>query len=669
MNKGRRQTDLPAAHQAAFYRLLGSLAALSLVLSASLPAWVAVSAFVLVSYCVLALFQGWPNPSSIVLAGFGLTAVIGVALWFHTLNGAQAGVSLLLLVASVKTLECRTRRDLIVVVLSGYLLTASLYLFGQGLLHVMFGLANLLWLTSVLQQLHAQAAPVPLRRQLASSGVRLLAALPLMLFLFVLFPRIDGPLWGRMPNRHQAVTGLSDGMEPGVISQLVRSQAIAFRAHFSGPPPAPNTLYWRTYVLTRFNGLAWLPPAAGAGNRNGVQIHGPMTRYTLLMRPTGKRGIPVLGLPVSVPSGTRLMPGDTLKATGAAEAVRSYVLTVATHGALLGADMRRSQLRRDLALPPHIAPQARALAARWRREDPSPEAVVARAMRYIHDQPFYYTLTPPRLPGDITDRFLFSTRQGFCEDYASAFAVLMRAADIPARVVVGYMGGHWNSALNYYTVREADAHAWVEVWLSGRGWVRVDPTAAVAASRVEAGTAETATGGLAISAAGGWLGHWTRSLRRGWDTAGYLWDTWVVAFGPAEQRALLARLGLRSDWASLAAYLAAGFALIALSGLGWHTWKARGTRVRDPALRLYRRYLRRLKRERNLAPHPNEGAQDFAQRAATSWPAHAETAATIALRYQEARYAPSPNEPIRQQRLALLRRAVDGPLIAPGKRT
>lgn len=662
MNRGRRRTDLPAAYHASFYRLQASLAALALVLSSALPIWVVLSAIILLLYCAVALSRGWQNPPALVLAGFALAAVIGVALWFHTLNGAPAGVSLLLLVASIKTLECRARRDLIVVVLSGYLLTASVYLFGQGLPQVMFGLGNLLWLTSVLQQLHASAAATSLRRQLVTAGVRLLAAVPLMLFLFVLFPRIDGPLWGRMPNRHQAVTGLSDGMEPGIISQLVRSQAIAFRAHFSGPPPAPNTLYWRTYVLTRFNGLAWLPPAAGAGNRNGVQVHGQTTRYTLLLRPTGKRGIPVLGLPVSVPPGTRLMPGDTLKATGSADAIHSYVLTVATHGALLGADMRRSQLRRDLALPPHIAPQARVLAARWRREDPSPEAIVARAMRYIHDQPFYYTLTPPRMPGDITDRFLFSTRQGFCEDYASAFAVLMRAADIPARVVVGYMGGHWNNALDYYTVREADAHAWVEVWLPGRGWLRVDPTSAVAASRVEAGTAATATGGLAVTATGGWLAHWGRSLRRGWDTAGYLWDTWVVAFGPAEQRALLARLGLRTDWASLAAYLAAGFALIALSGLAWHTWKARGPRTRDPALRLYRRYLRRLRREQNLAPRPNEGALDFAQRAARVWPPHAQAAAVIALRYQEARYAPSSNEHLRQQRLLLLRRAVDGPL-------
>lgn len=661
VNRGRRQNDLPATMHSALYALLASLAAIAAMLFGALPAWASAVAIAAFGFGALSLYRGWPRLPGFLLAMLGLAAMLGVWLWFHTLNGAAAGVSLLLLIVAVKCFETRNTRDLMVVALSAYLLTASLFLFGQGILRTLFGLANLVWLTAVLQQIQSRRSMLSTHRLLAVSGGRIAAAIPLMLMLFVLFPRIDGPLWGRLPDRGKAVTGLSDHMSPGAISQLVRSQAIAFRAHFPESPPPPQARYWRAYVLDRFNGRSWHPgpPAPPAGR---LRASGRPITYTLLLQASDHRAVPVLGWPVAAPPGTRLIAGHTLRANRIENNVRSFRLHAAPTAARLGARLPPAALAAYLRLPTNAAPRAYALARRWKAADPAPRAVIARALRYFHDQPFYYTLNPPRLNGDITDRFLFDTRQGFCEDYASAFAVLMRAANIPARVVVGYMGGRWNAALHYFTVRDADAHAWVEVWLHGRGWTRVDPTAAVAASRVEAGTGATAEGGLGLrSEQRGWLAHWGDSLRSGWDTAGYLWDTWVIAFGPAEQRALLHRLGLRSDWGALAGYLAAGFALLAAIGFAWAYWRHRPPPP-TPEQRLYQRYLRRLRRH-GLSPARQEGVQAFALRLARDWPALAASAGQVATSYQEARFAAAgPGEQSRSRRLARLRQAVAGAL-------
>lgn len=665
MNKGRRHTDLAAPLHTALYGLLGSQILIAALLFGALPIWVPVSAILMFLTCGLILYRGWPLPASIFLVGLGLSAMLGVWLWFHTLNGASAGVSLLLLIAAIKTFETRTTRDLMVVALSAYLLTTSLFLFDQSIPRSAFALLNLIWLTAILQQMQTRQISLPLRRHLGSASGRIAFALPLMLILFVLFPRIEGPLWGRVPDRHKAVTGLSDHMSPGDISQLVRSRAIAFRAHIQGPPPPPRERYWRAYVLDRFNGVTWLPPAKLTSPTAELNASGSLTRYTLLLQGSGQRGIPTLGLPIAAPPGTRLVSGYTLRADRPVNTVHSFLLRAALGHSHLGAQLSSARLMPDLNLPANDATQARALAEHWATQDPHPSAIIARALRYFHDQPFYYTLNPPHLQGDITDKFLFDTRQGFCEDYASAFAVLMRAAGIPARIVVGYMGGSWNSTLHYFTVRNADAHAWVEVWLQGQGWVRVDPTAAVAASRIETGAGVTGNGGLGLSTANqGWFPQWTRALRSGWDTAGYLWDTWVVAFGPAEQRALLHRLGLKADWGALARYLAISFGLLAAMGFVWTYW-----RQRPPVLpldqRLYRRYLRRLKRH-GLRPLPGEGALDFALRIGRHWPAHAQAALEIARRYHEVRYAPvGPGDSL-AKRLAKLRKATTAPLTTSG---
>ena len=658
MRRRRPPNVLPATIHPALYGLLGSQILLSVMLFGSLPFWVPALAITVYLFCALSLNRGWPLPPTILLVTLGIAAIIGVWLWFHTLNGAPAGVSLLLLIAALKSLETRSHRDLVVLTLISCLLTTSEFLFGQGIARSAIALVNLVWLITILGRLHSSNslhAPSFLL-ELRASILRMITAIPLMLLLFVLFPRIEGPIWGSTPNRQQGITGLSDRMSPGSLSRLVRSSAIAFRAHLDGEPPPPHERYWRAYVLNRFNGSSWLPsPQPGDTTAHLDQVGTPLS-YIILIKAKGQYGLPTLGLPINVPRGTHLVSGYTLRTEQAINSLQDFHLKVALGSSHLGGPVSTGALVQDLRLPEGYAPKARALVHAWLARDHQPQAVIAAALHYFHTQPFYYTLSPPRLEGDITDRFLFVTRQGFCEDYGSAFAVLMRLAGIPARIVVGYMGGIWNPSLDYFTVNEADAHAWVEVWLKKAGWVRIDPTAAIAATRVESGIESTAYGGLGVEwASRDWLEHWTNNLRAEWDTAGYLWDTFIIAFGPAAQRALLHRMGLQSDWLSLAIELTIGFCVLA--GLGF-IWNYRGQRPlsQPAALRLYRKYLQRLKHH-GLVAKPNEGALELAQRVGQQWPEYAQKAFHIAQCYYEARYAhATAAETV--QRLARLRMAI-----------
>lgn len=617
-----------------FGLLLALLAATCVPFIGTLPSWIPAGVLMLLALRMIALRRAWPMPPVWMLVVLGLLLGGAIFAQFHSLNGREAGGSLLLLGTALKVFEVRARRDLNLLVYLGYLLTATHFLFDQSIPWVFYGLLLILGFTTLLSRLYSGPHPPSWRALILTNGFRLLITLPLMLLLFALFPRISGPLWGQTQNK-SAVTGLSNELDPGSIARLVRSQAVAFRASFdnSTPPPA-KTLYWRVRVMTRFNGSRWsVAHTSGAVQGQLIPQTSPQ-HYTLLLQPSGRRWIPALDMPVDIPAQTRLSSVFTLSTRRPLERTREFALAAVTHYVLnpsLAPDVRRA----DLALPPGAAPKARALAQRWRSENPAPKAIVAQALRYFHDRPFYYTLKPPPLTGDPTDDFLFHTRRGFCEHYASAFAVLMRAAGIPARIITGYVGGEWNPVLHYLLVRQSDAHAWVEVWIAKHGWVRVDPTAAIAANRVQ-GNIAASQGSTALADRGTlqrWLGH----LRMSWDSVQYIWGTWVVAFGPEQQRALLHRLGLSSDWLHMGLYLASG-----LFGIGLLWWIAASLPRRRPrmdkASRLYRHHLHRLA-NMGLRPSPSEGALDFAEHVAQRLPDQADYARNIAVLYTQARYA------------------------------
>jgi transglutaminase-like putative cysteine protease len=518
-----------------------TLALVWLPLFLELPVWMVGSAGLML---VARMRRPWPgqHPSlwiRLVLIGLGLAFVLFT---FHGLNGALPGSALLLLMAALKAFESTSLRDLRILVLIGYFeIGADLFLSQAPLLVLYLALVTLLltalWLhlESAREKKHPWSAwPEALRW--------LVRALPTALILFIVFPRIPGPLWGLGPLSAHPL-GLPRHLDPGSLNRIVLSHQIVFRIRYLGPPPPRPDRYFRGPVFNRFTGTTWLPGrTAHLPPPRTTQLDGASYRYRITLEPTETRALYALDFPVDWSISARL---DSLFELRSPFPIRRLT----RYEAISYPDLRMKHLPemtrlRDLALPIGADPRSRALATQWREENPHPLAIIARALSYFHDQPFYYTLHPPLLTKvNPIDDFLFRTRRGFCQHYASAFAFLMRAAGIPARVVTGFVGGHYNSVGGFYVIRESDAHAWDEVWIHGRGWMRVDPTQAIAASRVSPGARAVLSGrlrlaGLDLPDQGLWL-----HLQTSWDAFDALWDRWVLGYGPRLQEHLLHEMG------------------------------------------------------------------------------------------------------------------------------
>src|SRR5690606_11173818 len=414
------------------------------------------------------------------------------------------------------------------------------------------------------------------QRSFRLAAAILLQAVPLMLLLFMVTPRL-GPLWAVPLNSSTAKTGLSDSMSPGDISELMQSDAPAFRVTFTGANPQPHQLYWRGLVFSHFDGRRWaqnhmqsiLSNIAWDKERrerqlNRVQFLGQRYQYEIIMEPSYQPWLLALNAPREWDDGIGIGPDNWLQHRRPVSQRLQYRVESYLDYRLQSEGLTDMQWRFERGLPPDSNPVTRATAQAWMAEEGSAERVIRRLLNYFN-QDFTYTLKPPTLGQHSVDDFLWQSRQGFCQHFASSFAVFMRAAVVPARVVVGYQGGSYNPRDNYWLVRQRDAHAWAEVWLEGRGWVRVDPTAAVAPERIYDTLAERAPGAEGVL--GGLrgltpvldLGDW---VRRGWND-------FVLGFDAARQRRLLQPLGLGE---LPPARLAALFALAAALALLWMLW-------------------------------------------------------------------------------------------------
>lgn len=605
-----------------------------------LPAFIPLFCLVFALWRWMSAHYAWALPGMAVRTLLTLTALTGVYLGFGTVLGRDAGTGLLVIMLGLKLLETRCYRDAVVVLFLDYFLCVSAVLYSQAIPALGYLTLVLLVITAAMIELNQPTrARVPLRTMLSRAGALLLQAMPLAVLLFVLFPRIPGPLWGLPQDDAGGMNGLDDSMNPGSITHLSRSDRVAFRVEFNGPlPPAP-LLYWRGPVLWHTDGRNWTSgrdktvaaPAAGLGF---TPLDTGRLEYTVTLEPHNRGWLYALDLPLTVPAQARRTADLFLVADKPVRQLMRYTAVSATSyrtDALSGAERARA-----LQLPP-ANPAARALGAQWRRQAADDAAVVAQALHFFAEEPFYYTLDPPPLAGDSVDEFLFETRRGFCEHYSAAFTVLMRAAGIPARIVTGYQGGEVNPLGDYLIVRQRDAHAWSEVWLTGRGWVRVDPTAAVAPSRIEEGIDSALPKeqpGLLRDIGSNALGAlWQRS-RLAWDTLNNRWNQWVLAYGPDNQTALLARFGLRS-WTGMALTLLAGIVLL-LAALGIVLLLRRRRRL-DPAQALYLRFCRKLAR-RGIVRAPSEGPAAFAARVQQQLPSRREAVALINRLYIAIRY-------------------------------
>ncbi|HET7608044.1 MAG TPA: DUF3488 and transglutaminase-like domain-containing protein, partial [Gammaproteobacteria bacterium] len=533
-------------------RLLWTVA---IVVGASLPHWPTLSpwipAFLLasVAWRLGVAFFGWPPATRIVRLPLSLIVFLAVLFQYRTLNGVEAGSALLVVMIGLKVLESRSQRDQLVLIMICYFLMFARLLADRGPLAAVYTVL-LVWLATVaLIQIGRRGVLLPYRATGLFSGRLLLHAMPVMVVLFVLFPRLPGPIWAIPGSTSSGATGLNDTMSPGDITNLALSDEVAFRVQFDGRPPRARDLYWRGPSLTEFNGRTW-SMSQGSMRRGErvaatIEYRGEPTSYRVTLEPNGRNWAFALDMPREWSGASALRMGSDYQLGTPFGAPRSRRLDYRVTSYVdyrAREPLNENERAMFRALPERSNPRARALAASWLADSPSGATIVDRAMGYLASQPFAYTLTPPPLGAQPVDEFLFETREGFCEHYASALTFLLRAAGLPARVVMGYQGGELNAVGGYYIVRQTDAHAWTEVWLEDEGWVRVDGVAAVAPERVALGSDGFGSGGVTAAAAA-LRARWSRPIALLWDAVNTRWQSWVVGYGPELQRSLLESLG------------------------------------------------------------------------------------------------------------------------------
>jgi transglutaminase-like putative cysteine protease len=580
-------------------------------------------------------------PARWLLITLAAATAAGIYASYHTVFGRDAGVALLVAMLTLKLLESRTLRDSMVVIFISYFLVITHFLYSQSIPTGLYLLVVVLVITTTLIGLNHPGRQIEPRKQLRIAATLLGQAVPVMLVLFLFFPRVPGPLWGMPSDAYAGMTGLSDSMAPGSISKLSQSGAVAFRVAFDGPPPKPDQRYWRGPVLDFFDGRSWSATAVPAPKQAGIAVTGDPVSYTLTLEPHNKRWLLALDLPAKLPTASRLGASFELLADQPVrQRLRYRAVSYPDYqaGLIPGA----KELNRSLRLPAFGNRKAREMADAWKRAAKKDGEIVRRALEMFRNEAFFYSLTPPLLGINTVDEFLFDTRRGFCEHYAGSFVFLMRAAGVPARVVTGYQGGESNPFGNYLIVRQSDAHAWAEVWLANQGWVRVDPTAAVAPRRIESGLAAALPAGEPLPLLARIDSAWLTQLRMTWDTLNNDWNQWVLGYGQERQYDLLSRLGFEmASWKELTAGLAAGIGALLLAFSGFMLWR-RAPAAADPAAAIYQRFCRKLART-GIVRQPNEGPADFAQRTAMFRPDLALSASSISELYIALRYAPHPD--------------------------
>jgi transglutaminase-like putative cysteine protease len=607
------------------------------------------------------------------LALFAIATGAALKTSYGYLLGRDPCVAFLFVLVGIKYLETRTARDGSLLVCLASFLAVTPFFYSQSVLAAAMTLPALLALGATLQVLaQPSLRNLPLGRArgpVLQAGKLFAQGIPLAVLLFVLFPRLTGPLWG-LPLDTAARTGLSQRMAPGIISELSMSDAVAFRVDFDGAVPPKRERYWRGPVLSTFDGREW---TSGALHSEGKLARGggrPVS-YVVTLEPHDQRWLFALELPAQLPHfasdaageaptqmGTLTLDKQLLASGPVHDALRYRVVSMVGGDYPADAATMAAESAENVALPRSRSrdnPRTRELAQTLRAQNPGDEAYVRAVIEWLRAQPFHYTLSPPLLPERApVDAFLFDTQRGFCEHYASAFAVLLRAAGVPARVVTGYQGGDMNPNGDYLIVRQSDAHAWTEALIGGR-WKRFDPTGVVAPSRIDLGLGGALPSGervpLLARLDSGWIGE----IELAWDAFNHDWRRHVVGFNYERQRALFRelRIDLFSGWEIVLMVAAAA----ALWGTLLLAWLAYRKRRQDRERWLWDAMCERLAHA-GLRREIHEGPLAYVARAAARWPDYAVAFEIIGAAYAGLRYGAMP-ERRRPAALARLARAID----------
>jgi transglutaminase-like putative cysteine protease len=606
------------------------------------PAWLIVLTLALIAWRAVAIVRPGLLPPTVLLLTIVAAGMLGIWLEYRAIFGRTPGVMLLVLFAGLKTLESRNQRDAAALVFLTWFLAITNFLYTQS---IPTALGMLVAVATSVTALVALAAPrrAP-QATLRTAAVLLGQAVPAALVLFLLFPRVQGPLWGLPQDAYSAMSGLADSMAPGSLSQLTLSDAIAFRVDFQGEPPRRRTLYWRGPVLWDFDGRTWRMGSATITElpqpRNGTRVE-----YSVLLEPHNRYWLFALETAALLPPRARHLEDGQIVTLAPVRARMRYDM-VSQVEADPAPDNDRRFLSRALRLPEGFNPRARALAEGWSRSGAGDAQVRAgdaqvleRAIEFFRKERLQYTTEPRLLGRDSVDEFLFESREGFCEHFSSAFVFLMRAAGVPARVVTGYLGGDLNPVDQRFTVRQSDAHAWAEVFLAGRGWTRIDPTTLSVPQRLDEGLARAISAADTLPLLLRPEMAWLRSLRYNLEALTHQWNLLVLGYNPERQREFMSWFGMRdAGWLELASTLLAvlgGFVLVLIA------WMLQRLARPDPVQSAWAQFCRKLG-ARGVARAPHEGPRDFAERAARDLPAAGDPIRRIAALYIALRYGSRP---------------------------
>ena len=614
-----------------------------------LPAWLLIAVPAILVLRIMTRRRGaGPVPMWLRIPAAALL-LVAVAAQYGTVFGRGPGSVLGCGLLALKLLETEHTRDARVATgFAGFVVISAL-LFTQTLWFTLAASLCIVLLLAALASL--QPAPAPtrqrLRAELQLGAILLVAGLPLAAAAFALVPRLASPLWGSQDKSVLGHTGLDDRMQPGALTELLIDDSPAFRVYFDSTLPPQQQRYFRAIVLWDFDGTTWQRSRRGEFLRpEEAQRNGPPIDYSITLEPTDRRWLPSLDLPIIAPQSAHFSSDRELIADEPVTQPREYRAR-STMSYTLASTLTARERTRALALPEGFNPRARALAESWRNAGDDDTAVLRAALGLFHHS-FTYTLHPPLLGRDSVDDFLFETQKGFCEHYAAAFVVLMRAAGIPARVVTGYQGGWWNPTGGYLLVRNSDAHAWAEIWLNDRGWVRVDPTAAVSPARIELG-AQAANDSNAWSQA-----PWVRAIRDRFDFINGLWTQSIIRFDALRQKGMLTSFGVAdANQGDLMLALSAVLAVVLLIATLWATRELRTSRG-DELDRAWSLLGRRLA-PAGVECRANEGPLDWLARARTAAPASAAALGGLVQDYVALRYGA--NEPV-PERVRVFTRAV-----------
>lgn len=629
---------------------------------ARLPWWCSALAAAVLAWRGLLAVRGAPLPRPVWLLVL-LAITIGATFLTHrTLLGRDAGVTLIVVLLALKTLELRARRDAFVVFFLGFFALLTNFFFSQSLPLAAAMLVGVLGLLTALVNAHMPVGRPPLLQAARTAGTMALLGAPVMAVLFVLFPRV-APLWGIPGDQLTGRSGLSDTVQVGTVARLALEDGVAMRVRFDGPVPPAETLYWRGPVLGQFDGREWrsvlprnTPSAAVLLPQDRVQPREtPPLAYSVTLEPSSRIWLPVLDAAVDGPAA----PGLAAWSGGELQWMSDRAVTdllryrAASHVDYRAGNRARALLPVYRELPPGRNPRTLQLATDLLRQvgPKNREALVEAALARLRSGGYTYTLEPGVYGDDTADEFWFDRKQGFCEHIASAFAVLLRGMDIPVRVVTGYQGGELNAVDGYWTVRNSDAHAWTEVWLDGRGWVRIDPTAAVAPARVGQLQRLRPAPGVFATVVGAVDAGALLRLRQAWEAVNNRWNQWVLNYTQSKQLDLLRDLGFETPgWEDLGLLLAGIVVAATLGGAAWARWEhAR----QDPWLRLLAQARRRV-RACGIEPPPQAGPRQLAGALTDRFGDRARELADWLLALEAQRYARDPAADLRR-----LRRAFD----------